>query len=319
MVTATRYYDGTLNFQYTSTIEEKPLAPEPVINALDVFASGARRLVAPDPNQEEHTAEQRIELADFATAWKGKLKPIVDLRGDNGAKLLTRLRSEVESRSNPETAHLVEALQRNIESVLDVAKEPSVSDKINEKIKDNLPVVICFENYGILDGAIWLPRFIEDLNRDPNDSRARTINALFKHVGLDAREIAVLGDEVAERIRQQGRQPAPEQIAAAQQRKDRRSVLLNSASIDISRRFSEWWSQRRHKIRYQADGDSFRIWIADDRRPDVEIELEARSKGFQWFFHFTSSFLLSRTVDIRTRFSCSTSLVCTSILLLSRN
>ena len=27
----------------------------------------------------------------------------------------------------------------------------------------------------------------------------------------------------------------------------------------------------------------FRIWIADDRRPDVEIELESRSKGFQWF------------------------------------
>ena len=89
-----------------------------------------------------------------------------------------------------------------------------------------------------------------------------------------------------------GHQPNPEQIAAAQQRKDRRSVLLSSASIDISKRFSEWWSQRRHKIRYQADGGSFRIWIADDRRPDVEIELEARSKGFQWFFSFYLVFLV---------------------------
>lgn len=291
-VNATRNYDGTLNFHYTSTIEEKPLAPEPVIDALDVFASCARRLKASDPGQEEYTAEQRIELADFATAWKDKLKPIVDLRGDNGAKLLTRLRSEVEIRSNPETADMVEALQRTIESVLDAAKEPPVSDKIYEKIKDNLPVVIYFENYGILDGAVWLPRFVEDLNNDPDNSRVRTINALFKHVGLDATEIAELGDEVADRMRPTGHQPTPEQIAAAQQRKDRRSVLLSSASIDISKRFSEWWSQRRHKIRYQADGGSFRIWIADDRRPDVEIELEARSKGFQWFFSFYLVFLV---------------------------
>ena len=203
-VIATRNYDGTLNFHYTSTIEEKPLAPEPVIDALDVFASCARRLKASDPGQEEYTAEQRIELADFATAWKDKLKPIVDLRGNNGAKLLTRLRSEVESRSNPETADMVEALQRNIESVLDAAKEPPVSDKINEKIKDNLPVLIYFENYGILDGAVWLPRFVEDLNNDPDNSRVRTINALFKHVGLDATEIAELGNEVAERMRPPG-------------------------------------------------------------------------------------------------------------------
>ena len=36
----------------------------------------------------------------------------------------------------------------------------------------------------------------------------------------------------------------------------------------------------------------FPIWIADDRRPDVEIELEARSKGFQWFFSFYLVFLV---------------------------
>lgn len=258
-VTATRYYDGALEFKYASTIQERPLAPEPVLDALDAFASSARRLVAPDPNQEEYTAQRRTELADWATGWKDNLKAIVDLRGDGGAKALTKLRHEVERKSSPETADMVEALQRTIEPVLDAAKEPSVFDKICEKIKDHLPVEIYFENYGILDGAIWLSRFIEDLNRDPNDSRVRTINAMFKHVGLDANEIAKLGDEVAEQMRRQGRQPTPELIAAAQQRKDRRSVLLSSASIDISKRFSEWWSQRRHKIRYHADADHFRI------------------------------------------------------------
>jgi predicted ATP-dependent endonuclease of OLD family len=74
--------------------------------------------------------------------------------------------------------------------------------------------------------------------------------------------------------------------------KEARAIKLNSASIDITTRFQAWWKQRRHKIRYHADGQYFRIWIADDRRPDVEIELESRSKGFQWFFSFYLVFLV---------------------------
>lgn len=291
-VTATRYYDGSLKFEYASTIEQKPLASEPVLNALEAFASSARRLAAPDPSQEEYTAQQRTELTNWATGWKDKLKAIGNLRVEEGANLLTKLRTEVEHWSNPQTADMIEALQQVVEPVLDVAREGPVIDQINEKIKHNLPVLIYFENYGILDNAIWLPRFIEDLNRDPNDSRVRTINAIFKYVGLDPKEITALGDREVRRMREQGYPPTPEQVAADQQRKDKRSILLSSASIDISGKFSEWWSQRRHKIRYQADGDYFRIWIADDRRPDVEIELEARSKGFQWFFSFYLVFLV---------------------------
>jgi predicted ATP-dependent endonuclease of OLD family len=36
----------------------------------------------------------------------------------------------------------------------------------------------------------------------------------------------------------------------------------------------------------------FRIWVADDRRPGIEIELESRSQGFQWFFSFYLVFLV---------------------------
>ena len=115
---------------------------------------------------------------------------------------------------------------------------------------------------------------------------------MFEHVGLDPREIAELGEGETRRARDRGAEPTPEQIELDQQRMEERSIKLNSASNDISQRFSEWWSQRRHKIRYHADGDYLRIWVADDRRPDVEIELEARSKGFQWFLSFYLVFLV---------------------------
>ena len=291
-VTATCYYNGSFKFEYAPTIDVKPLEPNLVIEALDEFASSARRLPAPDSSEEGNTAELRSELANWANERKGELRTMVNLCGDEGEKFLARLCKDVESKSSPQTAELVETLQGKIGPIFDSAREPIVTDRIDEVVKKNLPVLIYFENYGILDSAIWLPRFLEDVLRDPNDSRVRTINAMFQHVGLDAKEIAELGCGQARQLREQGAEPTAEQIADDQRHMEERAIRLNSASIDISDRFSDWWSQRRHKIRYHADGDYFRIWVVDNRREDVEIELESRSKGFQWFFSFYLVFLV---------------------------
>jgi AAA domain, putative AbiEii toxin, Type IV TA system len=114
----------------------------------------------------------------------------------------------------------------------------------------------------------------------------RTINAMFKHVGLSAREVAELGRSQARETRLRGEPESPEAIRQDQERATLRSIKLGSASADITRKFSAWWKQGSPVIRYHADGDFFRIWVADDRRPIVEMELERRGQGFQWFFSF---------------------------------
>ena len=291
-VTVTRNYDGSLEFEYSPVIVDKCLSPEPVLAALVAFASSARRLEVPEGEDEEATATQRTALAEWAKSWNEELKDTDDLRVEENAERLVELLEEAETKSGPQTADMVEALQQTVQPVLDEAQRGWAIVHINEKIEFNLPVLIYFENYGILDSAIWLPRFLEDLSRDENEPRVRTINAMFKHVGLDPEEVTRLGTGEASRMREQGHEPTSEQIAADQRRMEERAIALNSASLDISEKFSAWWSQRRHKIRYHADGDYFRIWIADDRRPSVEIELESRSKGFQWFFSFYLVFLV---------------------------
>ena len=62
-------------------------------------------------------------------------------------------------------------------------------ERLEEEIKLHLPVFIYFENYGILDSAVYLPHFIDDLARVPDDPTIRTIQAMFKHVGVSAQEI----------------------------------------------------------------------------------------------------------------------------------
>jgi len=74
-------------------------------------------------------------------------------------------------------------------------------------------------------------------------------------------------------------------------RKKERDVLLQSASTELTQRFRDWWRQGEYRFRFQADGDHFRIWVSDDKRPE-DIELEGRSTGLQWFLSFYLIFLV---------------------------
>ena len=288
----TRYYDGNLDFEYDTEISDVPVATKELLKILEIFAKDARRLPAPTSDQEEVTRELRTKLTNWVEDSKKATEQLQDLHTDKGVELLSRIRENLNGFAHPAAAHSIEILQEGVDELLKRASVAPIPDQLAEAIEGELPVFIYFENYGILDSAVYLPRFLEDLKREPENSRVRTINAMFKHVKLTAKEICNLGQEKTKEA-QDAKQPVTQEIIKSDQdRKELRSVKLNSASIDITKKFSDWFSQRRHKIRYQADGSHFRIWVSDNRRPDVEIELESRSKGFQWFFSFYLVFLV---------------------------
>ena len=288
----TRFYDGSLQIQFEPALQITPIESKPLITALTTFASGARRLTTPTPEQEDQTQRLRTDLATWASTWQEKLKTPVDLRSQDGVTLLSNLRKESDKYANPQTAELLESLQSAIDPTLVEAKKTPADQQITAIVKTQLPIFIYFDDYGVLDSAIYLPHFLRDLDSTPDDPSTRTINAMFKHVRLTAKEIADLGKEKAQQALTQNQQPTDDMIAQDQQQKEARAIKLNSASLDITNRFNGWYGQRRHTIEYQADGDYFRIWVADDKRPGVKIEIEGRSKGFQWFFSFYLIFLV---------------------------
>ena len=292
-VVLTRYYEGELKHEYDIPVPDGAIGSNELVKALEEFASGARRLAAPVEEQDEKTQNVRTQLANWADENKESAKGLTDLHSDEGVALLKQLLGASNAHAQPTTADLVEKLQGSLDNLIERAQATTIEEQLETAIENELPVFIYFENYGILDSAVYLPGFVEDLASKPESPRVRTINAMFKHVRLEAQDILSLGREEAEEAKASGQTPTPEMIRTDQERKELRSVKLNSASLDISNKFSQWFAQqRRHKIRYQADGKYFRIWISDDRRPDVDIELESRSKGFQWFFSFYLVFLV---------------------------
>jgi hypothetical protein len=148
-------------------------------------------------------------------------------------------------------------------------------------VVDNMPQFVYFDRYDVLDSAIHVPTFIQQLDATPHAPRVRTTHCLFRHVGLDVRQLQKLGKH----------ERGAAETDAVRRQIDERAIRASSASQAMTRKFADWWLQRRHTFRYQADGDYMRVWVSDDLDPS-EIELDQRSAGMQYFFSFFLVFLV---------------------------
>lgn len=173
--------------------------------------------------------------------------------------------------------------------------------KLTDAVVHEIPKFVYYSNYGNLSTRIYLPNVITWLNGgtvsgiDVNEDQVRTLRVLFEFVNLDPKEILELGQDpkvvAVQRTRNSNATPTAAEIARAEEDKEQRSILLQSASGRLTREFKDWWKQGEYKFRFEADGDYFRIWVSDHVRTD-EVGLELRSTGLQWFLSFYLIFLV---------------------------
>tara|TARA_R110000850_G_scaffold277034_1_gene421556 strand:- start:1769 stop:3652 length:1884 start_codon:yes stop_codon:yes gene_type:complete len=175
--------------------------------------------------------------------------------------------------------------------------EPDKGPSLWQRFMDRLPRFVYYSNYGNLDDQIYLPHVVENMGREDLGQReaakARTLKVLFDLVSLSAEEMLELARStgVIERVNQQGHrignltEKTDDEIKEDDKQLRERLALLQSASSKLTKSFSDWWKQGDYRFRLVADGNYFRILVADDRRPE-EIELENRSAGLQWFLSF---------------------------------
>lgn len=176
-------------------------------------------------------------------------------------------------------------------------EEPEKGPSLWRRFRDRLPHFVYYSNYGNLDDQIYLPHVVENMGRDDLGQReaakTRTLKVLFDLVSLSADEMLELARStgVVERVNQHGQKvgditkKTEDEIQEDDKQLRERLALLQSASSKLTTSFADWWKQGDYRFRLVADGNYFRILVADDRRPE-EIELENRSAGLQWFLSF---------------------------------
>lgn len=286
-----RDYDGNYFVDFPDTKAAAPIQPSALRAEL---AAATKDIQAAATDDDESTLKQAIVTAiELAT----KLVPqnsSPSIGVEQWAKLSSTL-AGVALDDAPQ--HSVVAarhgqLLKRIEALSADEKDRAAARAL---VRKNLPAFVYYSNYGNLDSEIFLPHVIENMKRSDlgqkEQAKARTLKVLFDFVRLSPNEIQELGRDVSH---QPGTTPTPEQlaeIAATAGRKKERDILLQSAGTELTRRFEEWWKQGTYRFRFAADGNHFRIWVADAKRPE-DIELEARSTGLQWFFSFYLVFLV---------------------------
>ncbi|MCH8466282.1 MAG: ATP-binding protein [Roseinatronobacter sp.] len=312
-ISVARLYDGSYQVAFPDFARDDAAAIAAALAALQEARSTLAQSAA-DPLRASACALVENLLAELQG---------LDVITGNDLRLARNTVAALIPEDPPATSHIVPVL-RDLQKALGqqmaamIVPDPAMRDDLRRAVIAKLPRFVYYSNYGNLDSEIYLPHVVENMGRADLGAKesaiARTLRVLFDFVGVQAREILQLGRDFRDihdeaealmiakagkagllrslwhRARQQEPQPDPEILARIAEAKRTRSILLQSAGTKLTKRFAQWWKQGDYRFRFEADGNHFRIWVADARRPQ-EVELEHRSTGLQWFLSFFLVFL----------------------------
>lgn len=163
-----------------------------------------------------------------------------------------------------------------IQDILERANSQIGVNMVRNYLTSRLPRFIYFENTAMIDSRIHLPSFVHKMASNMLDEDEKTAKTLLDLGNLDASELHRLGQEDGER----------NQVL---KNKERLSLKLSKASKKVSEQIDGVWSQNEHNTEFEVLGNDLRVWVTN-KNDSVRLQLEERSRGYQWFFSFYTVF-----------------------------
>lgn len=276
-IEVTRHYTGRYSITYHPDIGVDLVTPADLIYVIENAIEHIRNLSAP-----EGMGDVLGRIKEGLLSFLEEQKSSIPVDGQIQKRHIADLINAIKSRANEPWQH--ELLNPITEPMYRLVRQIEVFEGLmaaNRYVIDHLPKFVYFDQYNVIESAIHIPTFIATLKSHPDTPGLRATNCLFRHVNLDLDQLDRLGSH----------KNAVDDNPIIRRQVDERSILLSTASNLMSKKFEDWWGQRRIRFRYDIDGDYFRVWVSDDLDPS-EIELEQRSAGLQYFFSFYLVFLV---------------------------
>jgi energy-coupling factor transporter ATP-binding protein EcfA2 len=293
IVQVERYFDGKYLVSFPNYV---PLIAAKGSDVLIILNAALQDISSSSPLKQE------VALHDTLVGKFRELAEGIEGEGTLDAQQVNALRIAIDEtlpQQPAKTSTIVPRAQQASEALSEMharitKADPQDNDGVFDAVLEALPKFVYYSNYGNLDSEIYLPHVVQNLERidlgAKEAAKARTLRVLFRFVRLEPHEILELGQDFKD-SQNPAREPTEEEIAEITERKRERSILLQSAGTTLTSKFKNWWKQGDYRFRFEADGNHFRIWVSDDRRPE-EVELESRSTGLQWFLSFYLVFLV---------------------------
>jgi predicted ATP-dependent endonuclease of OLD family len=300
IIRVTRYYDGQYDLSFPNFGTTTDIDARPVIDIISVAKTNLSTLNEATKG-EAGIKDEAINVLNSAHESVSSLNRL-DKSNYEKLKSILVLNTKAASRSEifPLIGEVASKIKTEFLSLF--SNPPQEVDGIKDMVINSIPPFVYYSDYGNLDSQIYLPHAVKWLKGQKvagfnNEAKVRTLRVLFDFVNLDPSEILELGkDPKLIAIERNGQNtnnyiPTPDEIQKVSDQKSERSILLQSASTDLTQKFKEWWKQGNYVFRFEADGEYFKIWVSDDKRPEA-VELERRSTGLQWFLSFYLVFLV---------------------------
>jgi AAA ATPase domain len=133
-----------------------------------------------------------------------------------------------------------------------------------------IPKFIYVDEYPELDGHQDIAAYIQRKSQNQRNDSDKNFEKLCKVAGLNPEELQKL---------------------LGQNDHETRNQLANRASAVVTGEIKRLWKDRALKIRFNLDAHHLDTIISDPTSTyDVEVNLNDRSRGFQWFFAFYITF-----------------------------
>ncbi len=276
-VEVTRHYTGRYSITYQPDIGIDLITINDLNYALDVAVEQIRNLVAPE-GRGTQLGQIKETLIAFFTEHKSSLPENGQIQRRHVEDIINILKTKA---NEPWQGELINPIS---EPFYRIKRQMETYDSLmaaNRFVIEHLPKFVYFDQYSVIESAVHIPTFIATLKSHPDSPELRATNCLFRHVNLDLDLLDKLGSH----------KTATDDNPIIRRQVDERSILLSTASNQMTKKFDDWWEQRKIRFRYDIDGDYFRVWVSDNLNSS-EIELEQRSAGLQYFFSFYLIFIV---------------------------
>lgn len=171
-------------------------------------------------------------------------------------------------------AELTDKQEQSFDELEDLAITIAGDDKAHTAARtwaiENIPTFILFDEYPSLPGHQDIAAYLTRKSQAGMNDGDRDFEKLCKVAGIN---------------------PAELQELSGQSQHEKRNQLANRAGSVVTTEIRRLWKDRSLKVRFNLDGQHFDTFVSDPNETyDVEVNLEERSRGFQWFFSFYITF-----------------------------
>jgi hypothetical protein len=151
-----------------------------------------------------------------------------------------------------------------------IASDKNALQNAKSWVISSIPKFIYLEEYPELKGYQDISAFLQRKSQNQRNEADKNFEKLCKVAGLN---------------------PVKLQEHLSQNDHETRNQLANRASAVVTAEIKRLWKDRPLKIRFNLDAQHLETIISDPTSTyDVEVNLNERSRGFQWFFAFYITF-----------------------------